>query len=146
MAEDVDVSTFQAQVVENRLAPPHIATPAPLVGLELNGGDYRFDPTDSTAVLQGQAPTYTASYQTPTPGAQLPAHVGSDPADPTAFSPDLLAVDPASADAIAALSFLTHFESISKGVLDLRDILFFVIFILAWLLATAIIIELKKAN
>jgi ABC-2 type transport system permease protein len=49
-------------------------------------------------------------------------------------------------DAIAALSFLTHFDSISKGVLDLRDILFFVIFILCWLLATAIIIELKKAN
>jgi ABC-2 type transport system permease protein len=49
-------------------------------------------------------------------------------------------------DAIAALSFLSHFDSISKGVLDLRDILFFVIFILCWLLATAIIIELKKAN
>jgi len=49
-------------------------------------------------------------------------------------------------DAVAALSFLTHYDSISKGVLDLRDILFFVIFILCWLLATAIIIELKKAN
>ncbi len=49
-------------------------------------------------------------------------------------------------DAIAGLSFLTHFSSISKGVLDVRDILFFVIFILSWLLAAAIIIELKKAN
>lgn len=49
-------------------------------------------------------------------------------------------------DAIAALSFLTHFDSISKGVLDLRDMLFFIIFIGSWLLASAIVIEIKKAN
>ncbi|MGB4248174.1 MAG: ABC transporter permease subunit [Pseudohongiellaceae bacterium] len=49
-------------------------------------------------------------------------------------------------DAIAALSFLTHFDSISKGVLDLRDILFFVVFIGSWLFASAIVIEIKKAN
>jgi len=49
-------------------------------------------------------------------------------------------------DAVAAMSFLTHFEAISKGVLDLRDILFFVVFIVAWLVASAIVIELKKAN
>jgi len=49
-------------------------------------------------------------------------------------------------DAIASLSFLTHFDSISKGVLDVRDILFFVIFIGSWLLASAIVIEIKKAN
>ena len=49
-------------------------------------------------------------------------------------------------DAIAAMSFLTHFDSISKGVLDLRDILFFIIFIGSWLLASAIVIEIKKAN
>jgi len=49
-------------------------------------------------------------------------------------------------DAIAALSFLTHFDSISKGVLDLRDMLFFIIFIGSWLFASAIVIEIKKAN
>ncbi|MES3007313.1 MAG: ABC transporter permease subunit [Pseudomonadota bacterium] len=49
-------------------------------------------------------------------------------------------------DAVASLSFLTHFDSISKGVLDLRDILFFVIFIGSWLFASAIVIEIKKAN
>ncbi len=49
-------------------------------------------------------------------------------------------------DAVAALSFLTHFDAISKGVLDLRDLLFFVVFIGSWLLASAIVIELKKAN
>jgi ABC-2 type transport system permease protein len=49
-------------------------------------------------------------------------------------------------DAIAAMSFLTHFDSISKGVLDLRDMLFFIIFIGSWLFASAIVIEIKKAN
>lgn len=49
-------------------------------------------------------------------------------------------------DAVAALSFLTHFDAISKGVLDLRDLLFFIVFIGCWLLASAIVIELKKAN
>lgn len=49
-------------------------------------------------------------------------------------------------DAIAALSFLTHFDAISKGVLDIRDILFFAVVIAAWLFASAIVIEIKKAN
>ncbi|MBT8147869.1 MAG: ABC transporter permease subunit [Gammaproteobacteria bacterium] len=49
-------------------------------------------------------------------------------------------------DAFAAMGFLTHFDSISKGVLDIRDVLFFAIFILAWLLASAVVIEIKKAN
>src|SRR5699024_11092592 len=54
--------------------------------------------------LQGRSPSYTAFFQTPTPGRPLPDHVGSVPADPAEFSPDLLDIDPASADAIAALS------------------------------------------
>lgn len=49
-------------------------------------------------------------------------------------------------DAFSAMGFLTHFESISKGVLDIRDFLFFAVFIFAWLLASAIVIEIKKAN
>lgn len=49
-------------------------------------------------------------------------------------------------DAIAALSFLTHFDAINKGVLDIRDLLFFTAVITAWLLASAIVIEIKKAN
>ena len=49
-------------------------------------------------------------------------------------------------DAISALGFLSHFDSISKGVLDIRDILYFTIFIASWLLASAIVIEIKKAN
>ena len=48
--------------------------------------------------------------------------------------------------AIASLSFLTHFQAISKGVIDLRDLIFFVAFIAAWLYASAIVIDLKKAD
>jgi len=48
-------------------------------------------------------------------------------------------------DAIASLSFLSHFQAISRGVLDLRDIAFFIVMIGAWLFATAIVIDIKKA-
>lgn len=49
-------------------------------------------------------------------------------------------------DAIAGLSFLTHANAISKGVLDLRDVLYFVLMIAFWLYATAIVIDMKKAD
>lgn len=49
-------------------------------------------------------------------------------------------------DAIASLSFLTHFGSISKGVIDLRDLLYFLLMIGFWLYATAVVIDLKKAD
>lgn len=49
-------------------------------------------------------------------------------------------------DAIASLSFLIRFDAISKGVLDLRDLLYFISLIVVWLLATAIVIDLKKAD
>ena len=104
VAEDVETATYRTEVLDNQLAPPHLATPSPLVGLELDRGDYRFDPTDSTAVLQGRAPGYTAIYQSPSPTVELPEHVGSVRADPFEFNGDVLAVDPASANAIAALT------------------------------------------
>lgn len=49
-------------------------------------------------------------------------------------------------DAIASLSFLTHFSSIAKGVIDLRDLLYFAILIVLWLAANAIVLDLKKAD
>lgn len=49
-------------------------------------------------------------------------------------------------DAIAQLSLLTHFDAISRGVLDLRDVLFYVLFIACWLVATGMVIEQKKAE
>ncbi|HEX7769588.1 MAG TPA: ABC transporter permease subunit [Dokdonella sp.] len=48
-------------------------------------------------------------------------------------------------DAVAGLSFLTHFASISKGVIDLRDLVYFVLMIGVWLYATAVVIDMKKA-
>ena len=49
-------------------------------------------------------------------------------------------------DAISSFSFLTHFDAISKGVIDLRDIIFFASLIGFWLFANALLLELKKAD
>ena len=49
-------------------------------------------------------------------------------------------------DAVASLSFLTHYTAISKGVLDLRDVLYFLLVIGVWLYATTIVLDLKKAD
>ena len=49
-------------------------------------------------------------------------------------------------DAVSSFSFLTHFQSISKGVVDVRDILFFLSLMAFWLYATATVIEMKKAE
>ena len=48
-------------------------------------------------------------------------------------------------DAIASLSFWTHFQSISKGVIDLRDLIYFGLMIGFWLYANAVVIDYKKA-
>lgn len=47
---------------------------------------------------------------------------------------------------ITELSLLDHFDAISKGVLDVRDLLFYLLFIVCWLMATAMVIEQKKAQ
>ena len=49
-------------------------------------------------------------------------------------------------DTIASFSFLIRFDAISKGVLDLRDLLYFFSLMAVWLFATAIVIDLKKAD
>ena len=49
-------------------------------------------------------------------------------------------------DGFASLSFMTHFSSISKGVIDLRDILYFALVIAFWLYANAIVLDMKKAD
>ena len=48
------------------------------------------------------------------------------------------------ADAVAAVSFLTHFQAITRGVLDLRDVLFFALTIAAWLAATVLILDPRR--
>jgi ABC-2 type transport system permease protein len=49
-------------------------------------------------------------------------------------------------DAVASLSFLTHFQAVSKGVIDLRDLVYFGLMIGFWLYASAVVIEMKKAD
>ncbi len=48
-------------------------------------------------------------------------------------------------NAVASLSFLTHFDAISRGVLDLRDLLYFIALIAVWLTANVIVVDMKKA-
>ena len=47
-------------------------------------------------------------------------------------------------EAIASFSFLTHFDSIRKGVLDFRDVLYFSTLILLWLYLNMVAVELRK--
>ena len=49
-------------------------------------------------------------------------------------------------DGLASLSFQTHFDFISKGVIDLRDVVYFALLIGACLYANAIVLQLKKAD
>jgi ABC-2 type transport system permease protein len=49
-------------------------------------------------------------------------------------------------DVIASFSFLTHFNSIQKGVIDLRDLIYFATLIAFWLYANMLAIETKKSS
>lgn len=49
-------------------------------------------------------------------------------------------------DVIAEFSFLAHFSTISRGVIDLRDLVYFGLVIVFWLLANTIVLELRKAD
>ncbi len=49
-------------------------------------------------------------------------------------------------DLIASFSFLTHFEAIIEGVIDIRDLIYFSTLIGLFLYANAIVIEFKKAS
>jgi ABC-2 type transport system permease protein len=47
---------------------------------------------------------------------------------------------------IEQVSFLTHFESIQKGVLEFKDISYFVILIIGWIWACTIMLDERKAS
>jgi ABC-2 type transport system permease protein len=47
---------------------------------------------------------------------------------------------------VAHLSMLRHYEAIARGVLDLRDILYFVLTIAAWLTAGVLVLDLKRSH
>ncbi len=47
---------------------------------------------------------------------------------------------------VSSFSFLTHFDDLSKGVLDLRDLIYFASLMAFWLFANVILLEMKKAD
>ena len=49
-------------------------------------------------------------------------------------------------DAVRSFSFLTHFQAISKGVLQASDVIYFVSLIVFWLFVNAVAIEWRKAT
>jgi ABC-2 type transport system permease protein len=49
-------------------------------------------------------------------------------------------------DAVASLSFLTHFQAIARGVLDVGDLLFFLVTIALWLAATVVVVDLGRSR
>ncbi|MEM7081455.1 MAG: ABC transporter permease [Pseudomonadota bacterium] len=49
-------------------------------------------------------------------------------------------------DTVASMSFLSHYTSIIKGVIDLRDLVYFGLIISFWLYCNAVILDLRKSD
>ena len=49
-------------------------------------------------------------------------------------------------EVISSFSFITHFKTISKGVIDFRDIIFFGSLIISFVFVNCILVELKRNN
>lgn len=49
-------------------------------------------------------------------------------------------------DTVASLSFLTHFNAVTQGLIEARDIIFFVSLIAFWLFANVVLVDLKRAS
>ena len=47
-------------------------------------------------------------------------------------------------NAVAHLSMLRHFEAIARGVLDVRDLLYFLLSMISWLTAGVLLLDLKR--
>jgi len=56
------------------------------------------------------------------------------------WSPDWLV------DTVASLSFLTHFNDVTQGLIEARDVVFFVSLIAFWLFANVVIVDMKRAG
>jgi ABC-2 type transport system permease protein len=48
-------------------------------------------------------------------------------------------------ETVASFSFLTRFDSLTRGVIDVRDLVFFVSLIAFWIFATVIVVDARKA-
>ena len=57
----------------------------------------------------------------------------------SAFAPAIVV------DAVRSFSFLTHFQAISKGVVQAGDLVYFASLIVFWLFVNAVVIEWRKA-
>jgi ABC-2 type transport system permease protein len=53
---------------------------------------------------------------------------------------------PSITDAVSSFSFMTRFESVAKGVVDLRDLIFFGSLIGVCLAMTGVVLEAKRAE
>jgi ABC-2 type transport system permease protein len=49
-------------------------------------------------------------------------------------------------EAVASLGFLTHFQALSRGVLDLRNVVYFATTIAVWLYATTLVLERGRSE
>ena len=49
-------------------------------------------------------------------------------------------------EGVASISLLTHFDAISKGVVSLADLVYFGSMIAFWLFASAVLVDLRKAD
>ena len=60
---------------------------------------------------------------------------------------DLFAAGPAwLVDAVNSMSFLSHWDSIQRGVIEMRDIVFFGSLMGAWLFACTVVLDWKKSR
>ncbi len=57
-----------------------------------------------------------------------------------AWAPEVLV------DTVASLSFLTHFNAVTRGVIDVRDVFFFTSLMAFWLTANVVVVDLKKGG
>jgi len=48
--------------------------------------------------------------------------------------------------AIETMSFQTHFESIQKGVLEFKDLSYFILLMVGWIAASSIVLDERKAS
>ena len=49
-------------------------------------------------------------------------------------------------NAVAHLSMLRHFEAIARGVLDIRDMMYFLLSTIGWLVAGVLLLDLKRTR
>ena len=49
-------------------------------------------------------------------------------------------------NAVAHLSMLRHFEAIARGVLDLRDMVYFLLSMIGWLVAGVLLLDIKRTR